>query len=110
MARTALVKVKPRRYKVGDIVTVASIIMHPMYTGLQKDKKTGKIIPAQYVKKIEVFYGDEKITWMDLFPSVSANPFIAFNLKVTKAAPLKIVWTENDGKVTEKTIQIKPKG
>ncbi len=107
MARTALVKIKPRRYKKGDIVTVSSVIMHPMHTGLVKDKKTGKIIPAHYITDIEVYYGDEKVTWMKVFPSVSANPFTSFKLKITKAAPLKIVWKDNKGEVTEKVIQIK---
>jgi sulfur-oxidizing protein SoxZ len=107
MARTALIKVKPRRYKKGDIVTIQSIIMHPMHTGLVKDKKTGKIIPAHYITDIEVYYGDEKVTWMKVFPSVSANPFIAFKLKVTKAAPLKIIWKDNKGEITEKVVRIK---
>jgi len=43
MPRTALIKVRPRRYKKGDLVRIDSVIMHPMNTGLQKNKKTGKI-------------------------------------------------------------------
>ncbi|RMA96136.1 thiosulfate oxidation carrier complex protein SoxZ [Hydrogenothermus marinus] len=110
MPRVAMIRVSPRRYKKGDIVKVKSIIMHPMHTGLTKDKKTGKIIPADYINKVEVYYGDEKITTFDLKGSVSANPFLEFYIKADKKAPLKMVWKDITGDVTEKTIQIKPKG
>ncbi|RMD46363.1 MAG: thiosulfate oxidation carrier complex protein SoxZ, partial [Aquificota bacterium] len=53
MPRVAMIKVKPRRYKKGDIVRVDSIIMHPMNTGFMKNKKTGKIIPADYINSVE---------------------------------------------------------
>jgi sulfur-oxidizing protein SoxZ len=110
MPKTALIKVRPRRYKKGDLVRIDSVIMHPMNTGLQKDKKTGKIIPADYINNIEVFYGDEKITTIKPTQSVSANPYISFYLKADKEAPLKIVWKDITGDITEKVIKIKPKG
>jgi sulfur-oxidizing protein SoxZ len=53
-----------------------------------------------------VYYGDEKITTMKLSGSVSVNPFISFYVKATKTAPLKIVWKDNKGDVTEKVIDI----
>ena len=109
MARTALIKLRPRRYKKGDIIRVDSVIMHPMHTGLVKDKKTGKIIPPHYINKVEVYYGGELITFIDVNASVSANPFFSFYLVADKKAPLKIVWKDNKGEVTEKTIQIKPR-
>ncbi|HEV08787.1 MAG TPA: thiosulfate oxidation carrier complex protein SoxZ [Sulfurihydrogenibium azorense] len=107
MARQALVKINPKDYKKGDLIRVDSVIMHPMDTGLVKDKESGKYIAAHYITNVEVYYGDEKITWMDLYGSVSANPFISFYVKATKTAPLKIVWKDNKGEVTEKVIDIK---
>ncbi|NPA52837.1 MAG: thiosulfate oxidation carrier complex protein SoxZ [Aquificae bacterium] len=107
MPRKALVKIKPRRYKKGDIVTVATVIMHPMETGMRKDKKTGKVIPAHYITDVEVYYAGEKVTYMKTTSGLSANPFIAFNIKVDKEAPLKIVWKDNTGDVTEKVVKIK---
>ncbi|MGC9121005.1 MAG: thiosulfate oxidation carrier complex protein SoxZ [Sulfurihydrogenibium sp.] len=107
MARQALVKINPKDYKKGDLIRVDSVIMHPMDTGLVKDKESGKYIAAHYITNVEVYYGDEKITWMDVYVSVSANPFISFYVKATKTAPLKIVWKDNKGEVTEKVIDIK---
>lgn len=110
MPRIAMIRVRPRRYKKGDLVRIDSVIMHPMHTGLTKNKKTGKIIPADYINSVEVFYGDEKITSFKFTGSVSANPFLSFYLKADKEAPLKMVWKDITGDTTEKVIKIKPKG
>jgi sulfur-oxidizing protein SoxZ len=106
MPRTAMVKIDPKDYKKDDLIKVNTVIMHPMDTGLVKDKESGKYIAAYYITDVEVFYGDEKITTMKLSGSVSANPFISFYVKATKTAPLKIVWKDNKGDVTEKVIDI----
>ena len=42
-ARKSMIKIKPKKFKVGDTVKVDFIVIHPMDTGLKKDKKTGKI-------------------------------------------------------------------
>ena len=110
MPRKVMMKIWPRRYKKGDLIEIKSVIMHPMNTGLVKDKKTGKIIPADYIDSVEVYYGDEKVTSFKLTGSVSANPYLSFFLKVDKEAPLKMVWKDITGDVTEKVIKIKPKG
>ncbi len=110
MPKIAMIKVRPRRYKKGDLVRIDSVIMHPMNTGLVKNKKTGKIIPADYIDTVEVYYGGEKITSFKLTGSVSANPFLSFYIKADKEAPLKMVWKDITGDVTEKTVKIKPKG
>ncbi|MEZ0323702.1 MAG: thiosulfate oxidation carrier complex protein SoxZ [Hydrogenothermaceae bacterium] len=107
MPRSAMVKISPKDYKKDDLIQISTVIMHPMDTGLVKDKETGKYIAANYINLVEVFYGDEKITTMELSGSVSANPFISFYIKATKSAPLKIVWKDNKGDVTEKVIDIK---
>lgn len=106
MPKQAMVKINPREYKKDDIVRIDSVIMHPMDTGLVKDKESGKYIAAYYITDVEVYYGNEKITTMKLSGSVSANPFISFNVKLTKAEPIKIVWKDNQGDVTEKVINI----
>ncbi len=107
MPRKAMIKLKPRRYKKGDIISVLTVIIHPMETGMRKDKKTGKVIPAHYITDVEVYYGDDRITYMKTTSGLSANPFIEFKLKVDKTAPLKVVWKDNKGDITEKVVQIK---
>ena len=47
--RKSLVKIKPNNYKDGDIVKVNFMVMHPMETGLRKDKKTGQSVEVNRV-------------------------------------------------------------
>ena len=47
MARSVMIKTKPKTYNVGDVIQVDAILEHPMETGLRKDKD-GKVIPAHH--------------------------------------------------------------
>ena len=41
------------RAKLSDgVTTVKALIKHPMETGLRKDKKTGKMIPAHFIQEV----------------------------------------------------------
>jgi hypothetical protein len=38
MARSVMIKTKPKTYNIGDVIQVDAILEHPMETGLRKDK------------------------------------------------------------------------
>ena len=95
-----MIKVKPKEYKVGDIIQVDAILEHPMITGYAKDKD-GKPIPAHHLTDIVVSFDGKTIMNMEMTGSVSVNPFISFNLKVTKNAQLKISAKDNKGETQE---------
>ena len=42
-----LIKIKPKTYAAGDIVKIDFMAMHPMETGMRKNKDTGALIPAE---------------------------------------------------------------
>jgi sulfur-oxidizing protein SoxZ len=44
--------IKIRARAKGNAVTVKALIKHPMETGLRKDKKTGKVIPALFIQEV----------------------------------------------------------
>ncbi len=106
----ALIKIKPKKYKVGDIVKVDFITIHPMDTGLKKDKKTGKIIPAKFINEVSFFYNDKLITKMNIWETVSTNPYFSVNMKITEPGVVKVTYKDNSGESAEKTKKIKPKG
>ncbi len=108
MARKSMIKIKPKKYSVGDVVKVDFIVIHPMETGLRKDKKTGNVIPAHYINDIQFFYDDKLVTKMDIWESVSTDPYFSINLKVTKKAELKVVYKDNTGELNEKSTTLKP--
>ncbi len=105
----ALVKIKPKKYKVGDIVKVDFIAIHPMETGMRKDKKTGKIIPAKYINEVKFYYNGKLFTNMTIWESTSTNPYLSVNLKITEPGEVKVTYKDNTGESGEKSKKIKPK-
>ena len=109
-ARKSLIKIKPKRYKNGDVVKVSFMVMHPMETGARKDKKTKKLIPAKYINSVKFNYNGKDITTMKVWESVSVNPVFTIYMKVDGKGKLKVTYTDNTGEVNEKSKKIKPKG
>ncbi|MBE0514236.1 thiosulfate oxidation carrier complex protein SoxZ [Sulfurimonas sp.] len=108
--RKTLIKVKPNKFKNGDIVKVSFMVMHPMETGLRKDKKTGKFIPAEYIKNVKFEYNGKVFTNMNVWETLSVNPVLTTYMKVDGEGTIKVTFTDNEGTVEESSIKIKPKG
>lgn len=110
MERKSLIKIKPKKYKDGEIVQVSFMVMHPMETGMRKDKKTGAIVPAEYINNVKFDYNGKVITTMNVWESLSANPVFTTNMKISGSGKLSVTFTDNKGAVSETTTKIKPKG
>jgi len=109
-ARKSLIKIKPKRFKNGDIVKVNFMVMHPMETGQRKDKQTKKLIPAKYINSVKFNYNGKEITSMTVWESLSVNPVFTTYMKVNGKGKLTVTYTDNTGEVNEKSKKIKPKG
>ena len=107
--RRGVVKILDRGYSVGDVVTVQTIIIHPMETGFAKDKHSGKKKPRYFVKNITATFNDQVIASFDLEVTASQNPKIKFPYKVTGSGEIKVVFTNNMGEETVKTTKVSPK-
>lgn len=108
--RKSMVKIKPKKYKVGDIVKVDFIVIHPMDTGTSKDKKTGKIKPAHYIDNITFSFDGKPFTTMKVWESISTNPYFSVNYKITGEGKVTVDYTDNQGEKNSKSKKIKPKG
>ncbi|GBE42011.1 sulfur oxidation protein SoxZ [bacterium BMS3Bbin10] len=97
MAIKPRVKV-PKSAKVGDTIQIKTLISHKMETGLRKDKKTGKKIPRQIINMFVAKFNGKQVFQAKMYPSISANPYIAFFLKVPEAGELDFTWTDDSGK------------
>lgn len=105
-----LIKIKPKDYKVGDIVKIDFMAMHPMETGMRKNKDTGELIPAHYIDEVKFLFNDKLITKMIVWESVSVNPVLSISYKVSGAGTLKVIAKDNKGDNSETTAAITPKG
>jgi len=108
--RKSLIKIKPKKYKTGEVVKVNFMVMHPMETGNRKDKKTGKIVPAHYINSVKFMFNDKVVTTMTVWESLSTNPVFTIYFKVPGKGELRVVYTDSEGEVNEKSKKIKPKG
>ncbi len=101
----AIVRV-PRRIKKGQIFKIQMVITHPMETGLRKDKKTGKLIPAHYLTKVEFLFNGKKISRVRTGPGVSKNPYFAIKMRAVETGTLTIRYEDNKGGKWEKEVKV----
>lgn len=101
----ARVKV-PSKVKKGEAFEVKALIKHKMETGQRKDKKTKKLIPRMIINKFTCNYGGKEVFSSTWHPAVSANPYISFYLRATESGPVKLTWTDDNGKTVEKTANV----
>lgn len=106
----SLIKIKPKKFKDGEVVKVSFMVMHPMETGMRKDKKTKEIIPAKYINSVKFNYNGKMITTMNVWESLSTNPVFTTYMKINGAGDLTVTYTDNTGEVNEQSKKIKPKG
>ena len=88
--------------KAGDVIEIKTLITHVMETGFRKGSD-GKLIPRNIINSFTATFGGKDVFKADLSSGVSANPYIAFPMKVTEPGDLELTWTDDKGeKIVEK--------
>jgi sulfur-oxidizing protein SoxZ len=95
----------PDRINRGDLITVNSIITHPMDTGFFRTA-AGDPIPAYFIKQVLVTYGDQEVARFDWTSGISRDPVVSFTLRADREAPLTMVWTDNKGATFKHSVNI----
>jgi sulfur-oxidizing protein SoxZ len=87
------------RAKASDgVTTIKALISHPMDTGLVKDKKTGKPIPAHFIQEVVCKHGDKTVMTAQWGAAISKNPYLSFKFKGGNAGDkVSLSWTDNKG-------------
>ena len=90
--------IKLRAKAKDGVATVKALISHPMETGLRKDKKTGKAIPAEFIQEVVCESGGKTVLSAQWGSAISKNPFISFKFSGAKSGDsIKISWADNKG-------------
>jgi len=98
----------PRRIKKGDLIEVRVKVQHNSYTGLAiKDGKYVADKKPYYLSKMEVFYGSDVLSTYEMTSATSPSPLIRFKMIADKEAPMRVVFTNSEGKVKEATTKLK---
>jgi sulfur-oxidizing protein SoxZ len=95
----------PDRIRRGDLITVHSIVSHPMDTGFFRDAE-GDPIPAHFIKLVVVTYGGSEVARFDWTSGISRDPVVSFTLRADLEAPLTMVWTDNQGATFRQSVNI----
>lgn len=97
------------RAKIKDgVTTVKAIMYHEMESGSRKDKETGELIPAHFIKEVKAELNGEIIISADWGTGISKNPYWSFEFEGGKAGDVvKITWTDNKGETGSGEAEIK---
>ena len=100
--------IKVRAKEKDGVTTVKCLINHPMETGLRKDKKTGKTIPAHFVQEVITEHNGDTVMAAQWSGAISKNPYLSFRFSgAAKGDPIKVSWTDNMGGADSLESQIK---
>ncbi len=84
--------------KIINNETLVKVLMkHPMESGSRKDKATGGLIPAHFIKDFKCESGGKVVFSAHLSGGVSANPYVSFKFNGNKGDPVKITWVDSKG-------------
>ncbi|MBS1201897.1 MAG: quinoprotein dehydrogenase-associated SoxYZ-like carrier [Chromatiaceae bacterium] len=87
----------PDEPRSGNPITAQILIKHPNSSGLQFDQVSRQIIPADFVKTIEVSYRGEPLFSVDSDISLSEDPSLRFNFIPASTGDLTVRVTDSNG-------------
>jgi sulfur-oxidizing protein SoxZ len=97
----------PAQIRTGEVIEVRTLISHNMETG-QRRNQEGAIVPRDIIRRFVCTLNGVEVFAMDLSPAISANPFIAFPLRVEGPGTLEMAWTNDAGDQRRTTAELRP--
>jgi sulfur-oxidizing protein SoxZ len=92
----------PESARVGDVIEVRTLISHVMETG-QRKGADGSPIPRFIIKSFTATFAGMEVFKAELHPAISANPYLAFFMRVPGPGEFEFTWTDDKGaKVSER--------
>jgi sulfur-oxidizing protein SoxZ len=92
---SALINV-PKNAKRGDVIEIKTLMSHIMETGYRHTAE-GEVVPRDIITSFACRYNGTEIFRADLFPAISANPFITFFTVATESGKFDFEWTGDRG-------------
>lgn len=83
-----------------QVITIKTLISHPMESGQRKDKD-GNTIPQSIINRFTVEFNGELVIDSRLEPAISTNPYLEFDARVPETGEFKFTWYDDDGSVYE---------
>ena len=101
-------KIRIRAKMKGGVAEVKALMSHAMETGLRKNKKTGKKIPAHFIKDVTFTHNGKNVLVASWGPAISKNPYLSFKFKGAAAGDtISLSWVDNQGEKDSADVAIK---
>lgn len=93
----------------GEVITIKTLISHPMETGFRRDAM-GARIPRNILTHFECLLDDRTVFRARFHPAVAANPFLSFHLRAERSGTLLFRWRDQSGEETTVTRELEVAG
>ncbi len=94
MARTLIHM--PQTARRGEVIEIRALIAHPMETGYRPGAD-GRVLPRDILRSFSCRYNGEAVFSAEMFPALSANPYLAFHTVATESGTLEFTWRGDNG-------------
>jgi sulfur-oxidizing protein SoxZ len=95
----------PATAKRGEVIEIRALIGHPMETGYRPGAD-GRALPRDIITRFTCRYNDETVFGAELFPAISANPYLAFHTLATESGTLTFRWEGDRGFSQTETVKL----
>jgi sulfur-oxidizing protein SoxZ len=92
---SALINV-PAKAKRGDVIEIKTLMSHIMESGF-RHTAAGNVVPRDIITSFTCRYNSTEIFRADLFPAISANPFISFFTVAKESGKFEFEWIGDNG-------------
>lgn len=95
----------PRSADAGEVITIKTLISHPMESGQRRDGD-GNVIPRSIINRFTCEFNGETVIDVTLEPAISTNPYFEFEAVVPESGTFEFTWYDDDGDVYTDTQEI----
>lgn len=100
--------VKIRAKVDGNETVVKALFKHPMETGTRKDKESGEVVPADFIKELSAEHNGETIFSAEWGTGVAKNPYLSFRFEGGQSGDeVSFKWIDNKGDSFSESAKIK---
>ncbi len=88
----------PKTASAGEVITIKTLISHPMESGQRKDGD-GNLIPRSIINRFTCDFNDQNVIDVTMEPAISTNPYFEFQATVPESGAFAFTWYDDDGSV-----------
>ena len=88
----------PKSADAGEVITIKTLISHPMESGVRKDAD-GNLIPRSIINRFTCEVNGNLVIDVTMEPAISTNPYFEFDAKIEEAGDIVFTWYDDDGSV-----------